>query len=98
MKKSFVSCAAGVGMVCALLGVAPANAAVQTVVLTVPTMDCATCPLTIKAALLKLPGVSEAKVSYLKREAVVEYDDAKTDLGAIKKATADAGYPAFLKD
>lgn len=74
------------------------NAAPQTVVLNVPTMDCATCPLTIKAALLKVPGVSSAKVSYKKREAVVEYDDARTDVQALKKATSDAGYPALLKD
>lgn len=75
-----------------------ASAAPQTVVLNVPTMECATCPLTIKAALLKVPGVSGAKVSYKKREAVVEYDDARTDVQALKKATSDAGYPALLKD
>lgn len=75
-----------------------AMAATQTVVLNVPTMDCDTCPLTIKAALLKVPGVSSAKVSYKKREAVVAYDDSKTDVGTLKKATADVGYPSFLKD
>lgn len=75
-----------------------AMAATQTVVLNVPTMDCDTCPLTIKAALLKVPGVSNAKVSYKKREAVVAYDDSKTDVGTLKKATADVGYPSFLKD
>jgi mercuric ion binding protein len=75
-----------------------AAAKTQTVALTVPTMDCETCPLTIKAALLKVPGVSSAKVSYKKREAVVVFDDEKTDIGALKKATSDAGYPSFLKD
>lgn len=70
----------------------------QTVALTVPTMDCETCPLTIKAALLKVPGVASAKVSYKKREAIVVFDDEKTDLAALKKATSDAGYPSFLKD
>lgn len=75
-----------------------AAAATQKVVLNVPTMDCATCPLTIKAALLKVPGVSSAKVSYKKREAIVEYDDSKADVPALKKATTDAGYPSFLKD
>lgn len=75
-----------------------ATAATQRVVLNVPTMDCDTCPLTIKAALLKVPGVSSAKVSYKKREAVIEYDDSKTEVQALKKATSDAGYPSFLKD
>jgi periplasmic mercuric ion binding protein len=75
-----------------------AHAARQTVVLNVPTMDCDTCPLTIKAALLKVPGVSSAKVSYKRREAIVEYDDAKTGVAELKKATADVGYPSLLQD
>jgi mercuric ion binding protein len=70
----------------------------RTVSLTVPTMDCATCPITIKAALRKVPGVSSAKVSYARREAVVVFDDSKTDVATIKKATADAGYPSLLKN
>ena len=53
----------------------------QTVLLNVPTMDCATCPITIKAALTKVPGVSKVKVSYEKREAVIVYDDTKATVG-----------------
>jgi mercuric ion binding protein len=75
-----------------------ASAKMQTVSLNVPTMDCETCPLTIKAALVKVPGVSSAKVSYQKREAVVIFDDSKTNVDTLKKATSDAGYPTFLKD
>jgi mercuric ion binding protein len=69
----------------------------QTVSLNVPTMDCATCPITIKAALNKVPGVSRAKVSYDRREAVVVFDDSKTSVDELKKATSDAGYPSFIK-
>lgn len=69
----------------------------RTVSLNVPTMDCATCPITIKAALNKVPGVSRAKVSYERREAVVVFDDSKTNVDALKKATSDAGYPSFIK-
>jgi len=69
----------------------------QTVLLNVPTMDCATCPITIKAALSKVPGVSKVKVSYEKREAVIVYDDAKATVADLKKATEDVGYPAMLK-
>ena len=69
----------------------------QTVALNVPTMDCATCPITIKAALVKVPGVSKVSVSYGKREAVIVYDDAKTSVDDLKKATEDVGYPAMLK-
>jgi len=69
----------------------------QTVLLNVPTMDCATCPITIKAALTKVPGVSKVKVSYEKREAVIVYDDTKATVADLKRATEDVGYPALLK-
>ena len=69
----------------------------QTVLLNVPTMDCATCPITIKAALSKVPGVSKVKVSYEKREAVIVYDDTKTTVADLKQATEDVGYPSMLK-
>ncbi len=75
----------------------PAWAKAQTVSLTIPTMDCATCPITIKAALMRVPGVSSAKVSYARREAVVVFDDEKTGLDDLKKATTEAGYPSFVK-
>jgi mercuric ion binding protein len=69
----------------------------QTVSLNIPTMDCATCPITIKAALVKVPGVSKVKVSYDRREAVIVYDDSKATVTDLKKATEDAGYPSMLK-
>jgi len=74
-----------------------ASAKQQTVFLNVPTMDCATCPITIKAALSKVPGVAKVKVSYEKREAVIVYDDAQATVADLKKATEDVGYPAMLK-
>ena len=74
-----------------------ASAKQQTVALNVPTMDCATCPITIKTALSKVPGVAKVKVSYEKREAVIVYDDAQATVADLKKATEDVGYPALLK-
>ena len=82
----------------ALSAAAPfAAAKQQSVTLTVPTMDCATCPITIKTALTKVPGVEKVKASYEKREAVIVYDDAKATVADLKKATEDVGYPAMLK-
>jgi mercuric ion binding protein len=81
-----------------LIAQAPAQAAVRTVVLTIPTMDCATCPLIIKAALLRVNGVSRANVSYEHREARVTFDDSIASLAALKEATSGAGYPSFLSD
>jgi mercuric ion binding protein len=71
-----------------------ALAAPQTVTLSVPAMSCASCPVTIKAALSKVPGVSAVKSDLAKRQTTVVYDDAKTDLAALSKATADAGFPS----
>jgi len=82
----------------ALLAAGSACATTRKVTLTVPTMDCATCPVTIRVALLKVPGVSKASVSYERREAKVVYDDAKTDVAALTKATESAGYPSFVAD
>lgn len=83
----------------ALLCAAPlVHAKPQTLYLNVPTMDCATCPITIKASLMKVPGVSKVKVSYEKREAVIVFDDSRANVADLKKATEDAGYPSMLKD
>ena len=76
---------------------APAWAATQTVTLSVPSMTCATCPITVKMALSKVEGVIEAKVTWEPKEAVVIYDDAKTTPAALTQATENAGYPSTVK-
>ena len=76
---------------------ATALAAPQTVKLSVPGMTCATCPITVKVALTRVDGVSKAEVSYERREAVVTFDDAKTSVQKLAKASADAGFPATVK-
>lgn len=82
-----------------LLGSAlPATAAQRQVTLNVPTMDCATCPVTIKVALMKVPGVRKAVVSYNRRTAQVTYDDAQADVAALMRATEGVGYPSFKAD
>ncbi len=75
----------------------PAWAAIQTVTLSVPGMTCAACPITVKKALSKVDGVKEVNVSYKKLEAVVTFDDAKTTVEALTKATENAGYSASVK-
>lgn len=72
-------------------------AAPKTVILDVPGMTCAVCPITIKKALMKVPGVANADVSYEAKQAVVTYDDAKTASDALMQATRDAGYPSTAK-
>jgi mercuric ion binding protein len=77
--------------------IAPVWAAVQTVTLAVPDMTCAACPITVKRAISKVEGVSKTDVNFDKNEAVVTFDDAKTSVQQLTKATEDAGYPSTLK-
>ena len=70
----------------------------QTVTLDLPTMNCAMCPITVKKALNKLDGVTEAGVSYEKKQAMVTFDDAKTSAEALVQATTNAGYPSTVKE
>lgn len=72
-------------------------AGTKTVVLDVPTMTCELCPITVKKAISKVPGVSGVEVSYERKEATVTFDDAKASIEALTKATANAGYPSTLK-
>jgi mercuric ion binding protein len=81
-----------VGVLAALVLTAPAWASPQTVTLNVSGMTCAACPITVKKALEKVPGVSKVDVRFEKKQAVVTYDDAKTNIDALVKATTNAGY------
>lgn len=72
-------------------------AATKTITVSVPGMTCAACPITVKKALTKVEGVQKTEVSFEKREAVVTFDDAKTNADALTKATANAGFPSTIK-
>ena len=75
----------------------PAWAAPQTVTLSVPGMTCSVCPIAVKKAITRVEGVSKINVSLDKREAVVTFDDARTSVDKLTKATEDAGYPSSVK-
>ena len=68
----------------------------QTVALDVQNMTCAVCPITVKKALQRVPGVTDAKVDFDKRTATLSFDPDKASLAALTKATADAGYPSSV--
>lgn len=75
----------------------PAYASSKTVTLSVPDINCAACPITIKKVLSKIDGVSAIEVSGKAREAVVTFDDAKTSVQALTTATENVGYPSTVK-
>jgi mercuric ion binding protein len=60
-------------------------------------MTCPVCPITVKKALTRVDGVTKTEVNFDKRQAVVTYDDAKTNVETLTKATADAGYPSSVE-
>ena len=69
----------------------------RTATLSVDNMDCAVCPITVRKALEKVPGVESAKVDFKSKLAVVAFDASKTTPEALTKATADAGFPSSVQ-
>lgn len=92
MNKSLV-----VLLTAALTSAAAMATGTQTATLDVKNMDCAVCPITVRKALEKVPGVESAKVDFKTKRAVVAFDPAKTTSDALTKATADAGFPSSVK-
>ncbi len=82
------------GAVVALIVTAPGWASPKTVTLNISGMTCAACPITVKKALEKVPGVSSVDVRFEKKQVLVTFDDTKTNPDALVKATTNAGYPS----
>lgn len=56
-------------------------------------MNCRLCPVTVRKAMQRLPGVIEAHVDYEAKRARARYDPDKARPEAIAKAVTDAGFP-----
>ncbi len=76
---------------------APNAANLKTVTLSVPGMTCAACPITVRKALEKVPGVVRAQADFDSKTATVRFDPARTDIKALIAAVKNAGYAATLK-
>ncbi len=88
MNKSVIALLLGLGLS------APAFAATQRVTLSIPGMTCGACPITVRTALDRVPGVEHVAIAVAKKEVTVTYDNAKASPQALLRATRDAGYPA----
>ena len=73
---------------------AQAQAATQTTVLTVENMYCELCPLTVKTAMERVPGVTLVVVNFDAKTATVTFDPAIATIEAIAEASTNIGYPA----
>jgi mercuric ion binding protein len=76
----------------------PVWAASRIVTLSVPSMDCQVCPITVKKTLSNVNGVSDTTVNFDKRQAIVTFDDTKTNVDELTNATRNAGYPSVLAE
>ncbi len=81
-------------VIASLVLLASAWASPQTVTLNVSGMTCPACPITVKKALEKVPGVSKVDVRFEKKQILVTFDNARTNTDALVKATTNAGYPS----
>ena len=80
-----------------LLGMGPAVAAPpQTATLAVEKMTCGTCPVVVKKALTRVPGVTNTSINIDKKTATVVFDPDKTTIAQLTQATAEAGFPSRL--
>jgi len=55
-------------------------------------MECDHCVLRVGRAIASVQGVTEVDVNLETKEAVVEFEESRTDLEKIKTAVREAGY------
>jgi periplasmic mercuric ion binding protein len=68
----------------------------HTVTLAVENMTCGTCPIVVKKALERVPGVSSTSVDFDKKTATVTFDPDKATGARLTQATTEAGFPSKL--
>ena len=92
MRRWLPSLVAAAWLALPALGAEP-----RTAVLQVQGMNCALCPITIRKALERVPGVVKARVDYEAGRAEVRYDPDKVSPEALAKAVTDAGFSATVE-
>ncbi len=70
--------------------------AMETIVLSVPDMNCSSCPVTVRLSLKKLKGVYEANVLFDQRLAIIKFNPDQVQLKDLIRATTQAGYPSSV--
>ncbi|MGO9946506.1 MAG: mercury resistance system periplasmic binding protein MerP [Steroidobacteraceae bacterium] len=68
----------------------------QTATLAVENMTCGTCPIVVKKALERVPGVSATTIDFDKKTATVTFDPDKASTARLTQATTEAGFPSKL--
>jgi mercuric ion binding protein len=74
------------------------RAAPRTITLEVRNMTCPVCPITVRKALERVPGVRTVAVDFERRSAAVEFDDEAVTEERLMAATKAAGYPSSIRE
>lgn len=72
------------------------QAADRTITLSVPDMNCPSCPYMVEQSVNMVEGVQSAKAELKTRTCSVVYDDAVASIEDILGATADIGYKSTV--
>lgn len=62
--------------------------------LAVENMTCGTCPIVVKKALERVPGVASTSIDFDNKTATVAFDPDKTTAAKLTQATTEAGFPS----
>ncbi len=68
----------------------------QTATLAVEKMTCGTCPVVVKKALTRVPGVTSTTIDLDAKTATVTFDPDKATIARLTQATTEAGFPSKL--
>ncbi len=68
------------------------------VVLDVPGMTCGSCPITVRLALKKVPGVQQVQAELDSKTATIVYDPDQATVQMLIQATTEAGYASSLHE
>lgn len=72
----------------------PVVAAERSARFAIANMSCALCPITVKSAISRVPGVISVEVDADLKQATVRFEDTQATTAAIAAASTNAGYPA----
>ena len=96
MRNRIISLVVGTVMVMAFC-VITAAAFTKTVTIKVEGMKCAKCSSSVSKALKATEGVEDATVSSDKGEAVIKYDDQKTNEAKLREVINSTGFKAVAE-
>lgn len=104
MKRHLIAATAFAGLAgFAAVAIAPINAAIaapatlQTKTFAIGNMTCPTCPITVKTAMSRVPGVKTVTIDFAAKTATVTYDPSVVTPAKIAAASTGVGFPAQLR-